>query len=243
MLDTTELVLVGTGKLPARLSRRLDELGARQHAPASERTSDVLADALRDAGLRLDADATRLVAGHLGGDAGRVDALVDVLVAAHGSGAALGVDDVRPYLGEQGSVPSYELTNAIEKGDVPGALEVLHRLLTNPGQAGRPMHPLQVLGMLHGQYRRLLRLDDTAVRSPADAVAALGGRVKEYPARKALDRSRALGTAGIRRAFDYLAQADLDLKGARGIPEDAVMDVLVARLAGLAGSGRRGRAR
>ena len=34
---------------------------------------------------------------------------------------------------------------------------------------------------------------------------------------------------------DAIAQADLDLKGARAIPEDAVMEVLVARLAALNG--------
>ena len=40
-----------------------------------------------------------------------------------------------------------------------------------------------------------------------------------------------------------VAQADLDLKGARAIPEDAVMEVLVARLAALsARSGARPRA-
>jgi DNA polymerase-3 subunit delta len=65
--------------------------------------------------------------------------------------------------------------------------------------------------------------------------------VKEYPARKALAQARALGTDGIRQAFDALFQADLDLKGARAIPEQAVMEVLVVRLTRLAArsGGRR----
>ena len=104
------------------------------------------------------------------------------------------------------------------------------------------MHALQVMGLLTGYYRRILRLDDPALRTPADAVAALGGKVKEYPARKALDQARALGAGGLRQAFDALFQADLDLKGARGIPEQAVMEVLVVRLARLAArTGGRGR--
>jgi DNA polymerase III delta subunit len=104
------------------------------------------------------------------------------------------------------------------------------------------MHPLQVIGLLTGYYRRILRLDDPSLRTPADAVAALGGKVKEYPARKALDQARSLGNGGIRQAFDALFQADLDLKGARGIPEQAVVEVLVVRLSRLAaraGGGRR----
>ena len=69
-------------------------------------------------------------------------------------------------------------------------------------------------------------------------MAALGGRVKQYPAKKALEQSRALGTTGIRDAFDALFQADLDLKGARAIPADAVVEVLVAKLATLSGRSR-----
>ena len=64
------------------------------------------------------------------------------------------------------------------------------------------MHPIQVLGLLASYYRRLLRLDDSSVQTSADAIEALGGRVKEFPARKALEAARILGTDGIRQAFE-----------------------------------------
>jgi DNA polymerase-3 subunit delta len=239
-LDTTVLVLVaGGGTIPPALTKKLKEVGAAERAPASEKTGDVLLSAAHEAGILLTADAARSITTHLGDDAGRVAALIEVLDAAFAPGAQLGVDDVVPYLGEAGTVPSYLLTNAIESGDPPAALEVLHRLLTvSSPQQPKPMHPLQVMGVLTGYYRRILRLDDPSLLGPADAVAALGGKVKEFPARKALDQARALGTDGIRQAFDALYQADLDLKGARGIPEDAVMEVLVVRLARLAARSR-----
>jgi DNA polymerase III delta subunit len=91
--------------------------------------------------------------------------------------------------------------------------------------------------MLHNHLRRVARLDADDVESVADAITALGGKVKEYPARKALEQARRLGPEGIREAYAALARADLDLKGARAIPEAAVMEVLVARLAGLYGRG------
>lgn len=242
-LDTTILVVVaGGGTVPPALTKKLKEVRAEERAPESEKTDKVLIAAAHDAGVSLTADAARLIVSHLGDDAGRVAALVDVLAAASDVDVTLGVDEVRPYLGEAGAVPSYQLTNAIEEGDPATALEVLHRLLTvSSRQQPKPMHPLQIMGVLNGYYRRILRLDDPSLRSPADAVAALGGKGKEYPARKALDQARALGTGGIRRAFDALFQADLDLKGARGIPELAVMEVLVVRLARLSArsGGRR----
>jgi DNA polymerase-3 subunit delta len=241
-MDTTALVLVaGGGRLPKSLADALKAAKAVQVGPANERTADVLAQHLEDAGIELRPDAAKLVASHLGENAGRVPQLVELLASAFGADATLDVGDVEPYLGDAGSVPGYLLTNAIETGDIAGALETLRRMLTatGPGQP-RPMHPLQVIGMLHSYYRRVSRLNDPDVGSPRDAVAALDGRVKEYPARKALDAARALGPDGVREAYDYLFAADLDLKGARAIPEDAVMEVLVARLAALSSRARRG---
>ena len=54
-----------------------------------------------------------------------------------------------------------------------------------------------------------------------------------FPARKALNQYRKLGGGGVQRAIDLLATADLDLRGARDLPDDVVMDVLVARLSRL----------
>jgi DNA polymerase III subunit delta len=244
-MDTTALVLVaGGGRMPANLATGLKEAKAEQAGPRAEKTADVLVGHLRDAGLELRPDAVKFVTAHLGEDAGRVPQLVEVLAAASGAGATLDVDDVEPYLGGAGSVPGYQLTNAIEAGNVAGALATLRRMLTATGpRQARPMHPLQVLSLLHSHYRRLLRLDDPDVANPRDAVAALGGKVKEYPARKALEQARALRSAGIVEAYGHLARADLDLKGARAIPEDAVLEVLVARLAALSSRARRGERR
>ena len=40
----------------------------------------------------------------------------------------------------------------------------------------KPMHPLQVLGLLSSRYRKLLTLDDPAIATTKDAHAALGGK-------------------------------------------------------------------
>ena len=234
LLDTTELVFVaGGGKTPDALAKAWKEAGAQEHGAARTKAEDVLEAALAEHGVRLRPDAVRAVVERVGGEAGRIPAIVEVLASAYGDDA-LSAEEVAPYLGGAGGVPPYVLTNAIEEGDVPGSLEVLHRILTATGpQQPKPMHPLQVLAMLHNNVRKLARLDDPEVRSVQDAIAALGGKVKEYPAKKAFEQSRRLGSEGIREAYAAIAQADLDLKGARAIPEDAVMEVLVARLAAL----------
>lgn len=240
-LDTTRLVFVagGGGRVPKALADLLK--GATTVGPESERTLDVLQSALDASGLTLRGGAPKLVADHLGEDAGRVGALVEVLVGTFGSGATLEADDVAPYLGEAGSIPVYSLTNAIESGDAAAALGTLDRLLTvtSPRQP-KPMHPLQVLGLLTARYRRLMLLDDPAIRTEADAHAALGGKGSSFPAKKALETVRTLGPDGLRRAVDLLHAADLDLKGASAVPPEAIVEVLVVRLANLGAPRSRG---
>ena len=245
-LDSTHLVLVaGGGRTPDALAKKCKAVGVVEHGPAHTAAADVLDAALGGAGLALRPRARTLVLDRVGGDAGRLPAIVEVLASAFGPGTTLEPDDVAPYLGDAGSVPPYELTNAIEEGDVAGALAVLARLLHATGpQQPKAMHPLQVLAMLHNRYRRIARLDDPQIRTEQEAAAALGGNVKAFTAKKTLAVTRRLGTEGIRDAYALLARADLDLKGARAIPEDAVIEVLVARLAAQtarAGGGRRRR--
>jgi DNA polymerase III subunit delta len=243
-LETTTFVFVSGGGRGAKAL--LDALKAAETVgPDSEKTTDVLAAELERGEITLDGDAARAVTQRLGEDAGRAAALVDVLVAAFGPGAQLGAADVEPYLGEAGAVPVYQLTNAIEEGQVAGALAIVDRLLTvSSARQPKPMHPLQILGMLQSRYRKLLRVDDPTITSAADAHAALGGKGSTFPSKKIFEASRALGSDGLRRAVDSLHQADIDLKGASAMPEDAVLEVLVARLAALHGrsasSGRRG---
>jgi DNA polymerase-3 subunit delta len=246
---STELVLVaGGGTIAKSLDDAVKQTGS-VHAPSSEKAVDVLSSELDAAGLHLRADAAAAIVAHVGGDAGLLPSIVETLAAAFGAGADLSLDDVTPYVGSEGKIPTWDLTNALENGDIPGSLEVLRRLLTvtSPTQP-KPMHPLQVLAMLHGHYRRLLRLDDPAITSNEQAAAALGGRTNPRSAGFRLRQARTLGTDGLRQAFDHLARADVDLKGGRAIPPEAVMEVLVARLAqitaraggGRAGSGRGG---
>ena len=88
-------------------------------------------------------------------------------------------------------------------------------------------------------------------RAPAaqvvDEIKAMGGEAIGNGDNVAdWEGSQRLGTVGIRRAYDALVTADLDLKGARAIPADVVAEILVTRLTVLSGrargpSRRRGR--
>ena len=239
-LETTDLVLVWEkgpalqrlGAVPKRLTAAVAEAGGKVAAAGIPRNRDGAsqwADAQIDAaGLRLRTGAKRRLLDHLGEDMSRLPAVLATLSSAFGAGQALDVDDVAPFIGEAGSVPPWELTDAVESGQIPEALAKLRRMLH-----GGDRNEMQVLATLHNHFSRLLRLDGAAVAGEKEAAELLGMKGSTFPARKALRQARKLGSKRVARSIELLAKADLDLRGATAAPPEAVLEVLVARLAQL----------
>ena len=232
-LDSTRLILTAAGKLPKSVSDAVKKAGG------STVSTSVGGDAtaremwyreqLESAGLRLDPAAISVIGERLGEDVGRFPGLLDTLISAFGTAKKLSRDDVTPFLGEAGSVPVYELANAVDSGDVKAALTVLHRM-TGAGE----MHALQVVKLLHNHFVRLLRLDGADVSSPREALDLLGMKTKsDYPGKKMLEQLSRLGSDGVSSAIQLIADADVQLRGGRDWPPELVVEVLVARLARL----------
>ena len=145
--------------------------------------------------------------------------------------------EIEPFLGDDGGVPPWDLTDAIDRGDRARALELLQRMI---GQGER--HPFQVLATLHSHVARMLRLDGADVTSEKQAAELLGIKGSTFPAKKALGQARKLGHDRIVRMIDLLAEADLDLRGGKAWPDHLVLEVLVARLATMSPLARSGSA-
>lgn len=238
-LPTTDLVLVWEktpDNRPPTLSvpkSVLDAVKARggqivEAVPKGKGKAALVAEKLREAPVRLDEPARALVTEILGEEVGRLDAVVAALVAAYGQGSRLGADDVAPFLGSASDVPPWELTDAIDAGDIATAMGRLHRMMH-----GGDRHPLAVLAVLHRHVEQALALDGAGARNEQEAAAVLGLTGSTFPAKKALARSRQLGSARLAEAVRLLAQADLDLRGASAMDSTSVVQVLVARLARL----------
>ncbi len=239
-LETTRLILVWEkgvnppqqrlNAAPKSLTAAIAGAGGEVRRCSTGRGRDAtqwLSQRFEEAEVDLDGRARSLVTERIGEERSRVVSLLSTLTAVFGPGTGLGAADVAPYMGEAGGVAPWELTDAIDDGDVTAALERLHRML---GAGDR--HPMGVLAALHGHYARLLRLDGAGIRDENGAAEALG--IKGYPARKAMAASRRLGSARIARSIRLIGDADLDLRGRSAWPADLVAEVLVARLASLA---------
>lgn len=237
-LDSTDLVLVWEkassstrlGAIPKTLKEALKSAGAQEinAAPSGKGRKGLLAEKLGEADVKLDPGARQLIASVVGDDVGRVEGILASLVSTFGPGTKLGPNEVQPFLGEKSDVPPWELTDAIDSGDIGTALEKLGRMTR-----GGERHPLQVMATLQSHYQRALALDGASIRNEKDAAAILGMKGSTFPAKKAMTLSRNLGGTGIAKAVHLLADADIDLRGGTAVPAEAVMEVLVARLARL----------
>ena len=239
-LPTSDLVLAGSGRLPKALTDATKGAGVKAVSTAapvrkSDR-ADWFSEQLTAHDVKLDAQAMTLLTGWIGEDAGRVRGLLTTLSSTYGAGKRLSADDIRPFLGDAGSVPPWDLTDAIDGGDVTLALRLLQRMM-HSGER----HPLAVMAILHSHYVRMLKLDGLEIRTETQAMEVLGLKVA-FQAKKAMEQYRKLDSAGVRRAVQLLAEADLSIKGSTELDGELVMEVLVARLARLSprrSAGRR----
>ncbi|MGA1035519.1 MAG: DNA polymerase III subunit delta [Ilumatobacteraceae bacterium] len=236
-MPTTELVLVGGGgAIPKAITDAVKSAGGevKSTSVASRPKERAVWIRTRAAvkGVDLDDRAVARLADWLGESSGALDGILETVASSHVGRAKVKVEDIEPLLGEAGGVPPWDLTDAVDAGNSPRALSLLHRMIHGGGR-----HPLQVMAVLHGHYSKMAMLDGSGARDQDSAAAVLGIK-SGFPAKKALDGSRRLGSDGLRRAIGLLASADLDLRGATGLDEVTVMEVLVARLSRLAPSGR-----
>ena len=244
-LETTRLLLVwekGAAQtqnrpLPAALAAAVEAAGGACHRAEVGRGKAGrawLGEQLATAAVRLDRGAADLLAEHLGENRTQIWAVLDTLEGAYGSGARLGAAEVAPFLGTRGTVPPWELTDAIGRGDIAGSLGSLQRLC-----GPEAMHPMQIVAILRNHVDRILHLDGSGARDEAAAAEVLreAGLLRKggstFAARGALTASRRLGPEGIRSAVALLAAADLDLRGRTGLEPEVTLEVLVARLSRL----------
>lgn len=226
--------------LPKKLTDAVKGAGGEVHdcgLPGGKGRGMWAEDQMDAATVRLSPRARRLVLERLGDDLSRLGGILTVLDATFGD-AALEPDDIEPYLGDAGAVPPWDLTDAIDRGDVAGAVVNLQRLLGNGAR-----HPLQVMVTLQTHVERMLRLDGADVRDEKAAAELLGLKGSPFPAKKAMQQGRKLGSAKVARANVLVAAADLDLRGRSAQDGSAVLETLVARLAALSSGRSPARAR
>lgn len=95
-------------------------------------------DKMAEYRVSLDAAAVARVSERVGDDVARVDSLARLLSSIYGS-APLNVTHIEPYLGDAGTLPEWDLTDALESGNASRAITVARRMLDSRAR-GRADH-------------------------------------------------------------------------------------------------------
>jgi len=236
---TTVLVIVwerpqGSGLTKQPLAKKLSDavkaaggvVTATAAPSMGKQQSAWIHERLGAAAVKITPQAESAIVTNLGEDMSRIVGLIDLLESSFAKGTRLDVTDVEPFLSTAGGVPPWDLTDAISAGDVGKAVGTVRRMMIGGGR-----HPLQLMATLQSHFEGILRLDGSGVRGEAEAAELLG--MKPYPAKKLLTASRSMGSDSAKRAIALLATADVDLRGLTAVEPEAVMEVLVGRLANL----------
>ena len=239
--DVTLIVAVVGAKSHALVKVADDVVAVNVGTRAKDRVAFV-SEKMGEYRVNVDAAAAARIAAQVGDDVARVDSLARLLAAVYGT-APLTPGHVEPYIGDAGGVPEWDLTDALESGNVTAALTVARRMLDSRGRAG-----VQIIYLLQRHYVRMARLEGAGLVNADDAAQLLG--MNPFGAKKLLALASRMGPERIADAVHLIANADVDLKGGvsyggRDLHTDqdlndlTVIEVLVARLARLSAGARR----
>lgn len=214
------VVLTDSRDLPVALTRALSGASLTRCALPGPREAPARVRALlTDTGVRVSADAERLLTQRAAADWPRVHRLLTTL-------ATIGITDLDDALaaallgtGPERGMP-WDVAAAAERGDTAGAIA-----------AARACEPVASVAFLARRLQRAGLVVDAGVRDPR-AVAELTGTAAGM-AGALLRLADRLGPAGVRTSWALLAEADTTAKTAPHAA--AAMDVLATRLTKLWG--------
>lgn len=146
---------------------------------------------------------------------------VEKLAAYVGERAEITEEDVDAVASRLSEASVFALTDAVGERHAGRAMQALRALLQSE-------HPLPVLGMIAGHFRRLVRTKATGARSETDLARAIG--VHPYAARKLFAQARHYRLGDFPGIFAALEETDRAVKST-GQPELA-LETLVVRLCG-----------
>lgn len=233
-LEETQLVLTATGKLVKSVTDALKQAGFTtvNTSPPSRfnELSMWFQEQLAGAGLKVDSAALKMLIDWLGQDKARLPSIIEVLISTYGVNKKLTVDQIEPFLGQEGGVLPWDLTDAIDLSNAPKALAMLRRMLRSGD-----FHPMQLLALLHNHYLKLLKLDGPEVHTANEAMVIIGVK-SDFQGKKYLEAYRRMGRTNISAALQLLARADIDLRGGKDLEEELTLEILVARLCRIGGA-------
>jgi DNA polymerase-3 subunit delta len=223
------LVLVAKS-LPSntRLAKLIDKSGLLLDgkAPAERDLPAWLVELARARhGLKLDAEASRLLVELVGPEVGLLAAELDKLAVYVGTHKGIHRDDVATMVGAGRVESLWNILDAATLGQGGKALAELDKLL----DAGEP--PVKLLAGVAASLRKVYHAGQLRLRRVPDREACARAGIPPFAVEKTLRQHAHLGRDRVSRLPELLLRADLDLKGSSQLPPRTVLERLLLDLA------------
>ncbi len=167
----------------------------------------------------------------IGPELGLLDQELAKLALVVGENKSITPESITRSAGGWRAKTTWEMLDAALDGNAPEAILQLNRLLASGEQ------PIAILAQISASLRRLAAAarvvvqTETAGRKPQIRRALQQAEVRPFVLEKAEGQLRRLGRERGLQLYDWLLQADLDLKGASALPPRLILERLVIQLA------------
>jgi DNA polymerase-3 subunit delta len=179
--------------------------------------------------VETEAGAAAMLAEMSGSDLRGLDAEVDKLVTYVGERKRVTRDDVLRAAGHSAEQNPFELQAALGRGDVPKALAIADALLAQAGN--RAGEAIRIVALLSSHLTKLWKLTGCLESGVPEREWAGQIGVPPFFIRDYVPPARRYGPRGIRRAFEALLAADLELKGGSHRDERLILTLALRRAA------------
>ncbi len=178
-------------------------------------------------GKRIEPAAAEMLVYLVGSNLGELNTQLEKVALYVGQREAITVDDVRGIVSDTKVESVFDLANAMGERDPSKALRSLATILRD-GEA-----PLMLLAMIARHFRQLWRVRDLMAQKVAQQdISRLSG-INPYFLKGVMGQARNFGTDELKRVFESLYAADLELKGGGSRRPVLIMERLVMDVCGI----------
>jgi DNA polymerase-3 subunit delta len=178
-------------------------------------------------GKRIEPAAAEMLVYLVGSNLGELTTQLEKVALYVGQREAITIGDVRGIVSDTKVESVFDLANAMGERDPAKALRSLATILRD-GEA-----PLMLLAMIARHFRQLWRVRDLMAQKVAQQdISRLAG-INPYFLKGVMAQARNFGTHELKRVFESLYAADLELKGGGSRRPALIMERLVMDVCGI----------
>ncbi|QDT48297.1 DNA polymerase III subunit delta [Symmachiella dynata] len=190
----------------------------------------IAAHARQKYGKTIDGPAAQILVELAGTSLAQLDTELDKLSTYVGETEKIDAEAVRILVGGWRAETTWAMLDAVRDGQVGQAIGLLDKLLA-AGEA-----PMKLLGGINFTYRRIAKATEISRHGMPLADALKSAGMQPFVVGKIVSYMRRIGRPRAEQIYGWLADADMDLKGSSSLSDRAVLELLLLRLGGRAGT-------